>query len=309
MRRGRWQWLVVAALSLAAPRAEAQSTSAARAKRAEGQQFLEAGKYAEACAAFDASQKLEPDVGTLTFVAACREMEGRLATASATFTDVRQQAHATGDAAREQAATNHIDDLAPRLSRLTISVPVASDVTDLEIQRDGEVVPRARWNQPVPVDGGKHTITARAPGRQAWTETREINPERDAQTVVIPVLPPGAPAESKIVASTARSYAVPIMLGSGALALGGVSLAFKLKGDSQYDKAKAEIQSQDRRDSLSRSATNWLNVARGFLAGAVVCAGAAVYFYVRDPGEGQTATAVAPVVSPGLAGLAVVGSW
>jgi hypothetical protein len=47
----------------------------------DGRSLMTAGKVAEACAAFEQSQKLEPAVPTLINLAACREKLGQLATA------------------------------------------------------------------------------------------------------------------------------------------------------------------------------------------------------------------------------------
>jgi hypothetical protein len=99
------------------------------------------------------------------------------------------------------------------------------------------------------------------------------------------------------------------VVGAGAVALGGAALGFDLWGNSFYDKAKAS-QDQGTRDSNYQAANTRRYVAEGFAVAAVGCAGAAVYLYVRGRGDSRAeATAVTPVVSPRLTGLAVAGSW
>ena len=53
----------------------------------QGRDLMAAGKVAEACSAFDESQRLEPEITTLLNVAACREKLGQLATAWGLFLD------------------------------------------------------------------------------------------------------------------------------------------------------------------------------------------------------------------------------
>src|SRR6187402_336528 len=60
----------------------------------EGRDLMTAGKYAEACAAFDASQELKPDIGTLVNQANCREKTGQLASAWGLFADAERQTRA-----------------------------------------------------------------------------------------------------------------------------------------------------------------------------------------------------------------------
>src|SRR6185436_3009167 len=69
--------IVIAALAAVATipaTAHAQSATAqAETLFRQGQDLITKGKFAEACAAFDASQKLEPAIATLLNQASCRE--------------------------------------------------------------------------------------------------------------------------------------------------------------------------------------------------------------------------------------------
>src|SRR6185295_9997285 len=77
---GAWIWSALAiavAITAAARRAEAQSpTVEAEAMFRQGKDLMASGKIADACAAFDLSQKLDPRATTLINQANCRERNG-----------------------------------------------------------------------------------------------------------------------------------------------------------------------------------------------------------------------------------------
>jgi hypothetical protein len=105
-----------------------------------------------------------------------------------------------------------------------------------------------------------------------------------------------------------RSLVLPAALGVGALVLGGGAIAFHLSGNSTYERAK-EATDPAQRDSLYRSANNRRYLAQGFGIAALGAAGAAVYFTLRGGESRASTTAMTPVVSPELAGVALVGRW
>jgi len=366
----RW-WLIPIVLAAMAPPAFAQPASVqAQSLFDEGRRLRQAGKIAEACAAFDASQKLDPVVTTLLNLAECREQNHQLATAWGAFVDANRMARASNNDKLGRVASSHAHKLEPRLSRLTISVPADRQVAGLQILRGNDLVDAAGWNHALPIDGGSYTITARAPGRTPWSVARTIKVEGDTVTVEIPKLTDAtsspvaraggtagpsaeprtghatgaAPAPPPVVATRtgggggaeapaaspapapdrsdagapdrpepARSYLLPIGFGAGALALGGAALGFDLWGDRTYNRAKTAREtgaSQSTVSSLVSSANTRRYLAEGFGVAALGCAGAAVYFYVTGRGEVQReATAVIPVASPQLTGLAITGAW
>ena len=108
-----------------------------------------------------------PDVSILLNLAECQEKLGRTASAWATWREARAvaaEAHKNDD---EAMAADRARALEPRLTRLTIVVPPTADLPDLEIRRDGAVVPRAAWGSATPVDPGVHTFEEQAPGRKS----------------------------------------------------------------------------------------------------------------------------------------------
>lgn len=346
----------IAVLVADPPHAGAQ-TATAQAQNLfdEGRRLLAGGKIAEACLAFEASEKLDPVVTTQLNLASCREQNNQLASAWAAFVEAERMAHAAGNGKLEKVANGHARKLQPRLSRLTIAVPPDRRIAGLEVLRGSDPVDAARWNQAVPIDGGSYTITARAPGREPWSTITTVKTEGDVQTVSVPQLTearvaaaPGRPAPAPIeprpappvtggsspTAAKAPSGATSVppppapapeppdasrrgpwrslmfAAGAGAIGFGGAAVGFKLWGDSIYDDAKNHKlgMTQAQLDSSRHRANVRLYTAQLLGVVAIASAGAAVYFYVRGRGE-ERAMALAPVVSPEGAGLALTGRW
>jgi hypothetical protein len=292
----------------------------------QGRKLMTAGKLAEACTAFDESQKLEPAVTTLLNLAACREKVGELATAWGQFLDAARQTRSASDTATQQlhdVATARARKLEPRVSKLTINVPQRSQIDGLEITRGTERINAGLWNRALPIDGGTYTITARAPGTNQWSTEVTVAAERDTKTVEIPDLrnlprdlekptlsshvdddrSDHAPAPSR-----APSKTVPLAIGVGALALLGGGLGFELWAESNYDAAKAEMMSQSRRDSLYDSAATKRYVAQGLAVTGLAAGGVAVWLYLRSGEHGAPTNASLQVV-PMAGGLAVAGRF
>jgi hypothetical protein len=331
--------MIAAVIAGLAATAGAQSASTqAQSLFDEGRRLMKAGKVTEACAAFESSQKLDPAVTTLLNLATCRETNKQYATAWGLFADANRAARAASNDKLAKVATSHAKKLEPRLSKLTITVAADRQVTGLVITRGNDPVDPASFNHALPIDGGTYTITAKAPGRVTWTASKTIKVEGDNQTLEVPMLapdpkapvarveprpttptPPPAtvtgtadirPNPARQAAPRGHSNLVPIAVGAGALVLGGAALGFHLSGNSQYDKAKAEMEDQQRRDDLERSANNRRYVAEALGVAAIGAAGVAVFLYVRGRGEHRSdATAIAPVASPTMAGLALSGSF
>jgi hypothetical protein len=70
--------------------------------------------------------------------------------------------------------------------------------------RNGQLIPPALYGVPFPVDAGQHEITARAPGRQVWSNIVEVKATADFRNVQIPLLP-----ESHVAAATTGGDVAP----------------------------------------------------------------------------------------------------
>lgn len=277
----------------------------------QGKELMAAGKIAEACEAFDASQKLDPTISTLLNQANCHEKNSQLATAWGMFLTAERQARAASDGPTQklhQLALERANGLESRVSKLTINVPDSSRTDRLEIRRGDDLVDAAGWNRALPVDGGTYRITARAPGTAEWSSTITVAAEGDTKTLDIPKLEAAAFAAKTIAhieprretpATVHRSKLAPLALGASGLAALGGAVGFKLWGDRTYDDAKAETLDNTRRHSLEDSANNKRYVAEGLALAGIGCAGVAVWLYLRG-GHETAATPSRP---------ATVGRW
>src|SRR5205823_4260867 len=106
----------------------------------EGRKLMKAGKFADACAAFEASAKLDPAVTTQLNIAECREQNHPLATAWGAFIEAQRMARAGSNDKLQKVATSHARKLEPRLSRLTISVPADHQVGGLIVLRGKDAI-------------------------------------------------------------------------------------------------------------------------------------------------------------------------
>ncbi|HET9959649.1 MAG TPA: hypothetical protein VFQ61_34390, partial [Polyangiaceae bacterium] len=154
--------------------AQAGDKAAAEVLFNEGRQQMQEGKLDSACDKLAESQRLDPGAGTLLNLAECRERQGRTATAWATWLEAAAAAHTAGQSEREAHARKRAEGLKPRLVTLTLEVPEASRISGLEVSRDGVALGAAMWGVAVPVDPGAHTLTAKASGREPWTQTVSV---------------------------------------------------------------------------------------------------------------------------------------
>jgi hypothetical protein len=196
-------------LSTAASRSRADTGSdkaAAEALFDEGRKLLAAGRFAEACAKLEASQRLDSGVGTLLNLADCYEKSGKTASAWAEFREASAAARKAGSKEREDIARKRATLLEAKLSYLTISVP---DDQVVSITRNGAAVDEALLGTAIPVDPGQHLITASAPGKQSWSSSVRVAPLGDRATLRVPRLRDEGAAASLAVPKAAQAQTQP----------------------------------------------------------------------------------------------------
>lgn len=169
--------------------AQSASTEAtARALFQEGRELSDKGQFALACPKFEESDRLLPGLGTKFNLAACYERQGKLASAWSLYLGVAAIARSQNDAERDGVATERARALLPRLMRLVIDVPEEAQVPGLEVLRDGQRVGQPQWGTALPVDAGRHELSARAPGYDEWRGSVECLKEGATQHTLVPVL-------------------------------------------------------------------------------------------------------------------------
>ncbi len=180
--------LAATALMLgAAPAAYAQASPRAESLFRSGKQLMSDGKIAEACTAFEGSERLEHNVATVLSLADCREKAGQFASAWALFLQADSQTREEpAKAMLNRTSKQRAKTLESKLSFLTINVPDESRVPDLVITRDDAPVDLAEWNRAIPVDGGSHVISGKAPGHESWSTTIMVAPQTDHKSVEVP---------------------------------------------------------------------------------------------------------------------------
>jgi hypothetical protein len=153
----------VAGVPASADEVRAADRTLAQSLFDEGRRLMDAGRFSEACPRFADSQRLDPGGGTLLNLALCYERLGRIGLAYITYGEALSLAIAEHRPEREAFARQRVAAIEGRLPRLRIVV--REPALGLAIRLDGTPVPGTAWGIPAPVDPGRHTIDATAPGR------------------------------------------------------------------------------------------------------------------------------------------------
>jgi hypothetical protein len=219
-------------------------STASQALFEQARQFMQDGRFAEACPMLAESQRLEPAAGTLLNLALCHEREGRTATAWLEYNDALALAVRASDEDRQKIARQRIEALAPSLSKLTLLLP-ENVPPGLWIALDGVRLGTAASGTGVPVDPGAHVIRAGAPGKRTMTLSIDVGRAAGTTSLRLPELVDmvaAAPLASlHPVAAVARPDERPLrwLLQGAALGVGFAGLAvgtyFGLEAKSEWD--------------------------------------------------------------------------
>ena len=203
-----WAATLAAATLQAAP-ARADDRAAAQALFQQAKALMKAGKTAQACKKFKGAAELSQTAGVRLNLSDCYKKLGRTASAYGTADEALALAERAGDAAAARLARQRLAALKPQLSYVTVKVPAAAAVPGLSIRRDAEPLPKAAWGTPVPVDPGKHVVTAEAPGRVAWKQEKTVSGNGALVEFTLPPLEKAQAAAKPAGAAPSASHAVP----------------------------------------------------------------------------------------------------
>lgn len=323
--------------------------AAAAALFEDGRRLMGEGKFAEACPKLEESQRMDPGMGTLYNLANCYEQTNRTASAWVGYRDVASAASNAGQADREKLARGKAAALEPRLMRLKITVQPDIATSGAEVKRDGAVVSPALWGTPVPLDPGKHKVSASAPGKEPWevtvvldqpgavvaVEVPPLLPKKAGAPVVGPVppphtgpeTPPGPPPVEPPPpdAVSPRPWQRP--LGIAATAVGavglGVGVAFGFLAKSKFNESTAGTppdcdannKCNDHGLTIRSDALQKGNIGTGvFIGGAVLAAGGIILWITAPSAPAAPAPAKAavwqrPSIGLGPNGVALRAAW
>lgn len=249
---------VAVSLGLAAPAARAEPSANQRAQAEalfrKAAELMDAQKYADACEKFQASQDLDPTLGTMLYLADCYDRAGRTASAWALFQTASQKARLAGQPDRERIAKQRADDLEARLSLLEVKVSPALQIPDLEVSVGGVPVPAASFNTALPFDPGSTRVEARAPGRKPWAAALMLAAGPTTQAVEIPDLavlpkPPAPPAQKDAPEREKESSSqatLGVVTGVVGLVTLGVAGYFGYRAYDLNRRSKAQCRAEDR---------------------------------------------------------------
>jgi len=217
-------------------RAQNRDEAGAEALFQQGRVLMDQGALEQACKKFDASETLDPAVGTLLNLGDCLERSGKTASAWARFHEAEAMATEQHQADRASAARGRSAALDAKLCRVIVRAPHASESTSLSVSRDDVTLEPSLYGAALPVDPGPHAIFASAPRHEPWSVRVEVDARTCAGAPVVVEIPklramlpgPAAPARND---ATAPSPGAATAARSGttqrvaAWGVGGLGLA------------------------------------------------------------------------------------
>lgn len=297
----------------------AQNTQAATEMFQKGRELLLAKNYAEACPAFEESQRLDAAIGTQMNIALCYEEWGKIASAYAAYRQAAKMAAVKGDTVRGDAATKRALALESAVPRLLVRVRGSSE--GLDVQVDANTYVLAALTDPLPLDPGEHQVTLKR-GAKAL-QKKSVTLRRSEQAVIELDAPAAAMDDSPRNTSEApvprrskkRTIASFAMIGVGvALAGGGtwMGLAAKSDYDAQFpgECDRATLECTPAGKAATDDARKRANLGVGLAGAGGALAIAGVVLFVTAPKILPNAdVALTPVVGRDGAGVALSGTF
>jgi tetratricopeptide (TPR) repeat protein len=310
-----------AAVALSSAPAHAQSAqptphdvAAAEALFRVGRDLIAAGRYEEGCPKFQASFALDPSVGTLLNIAKCHEHDGKLVTAREEYARALVLTRDIKDPSRQKAlegiTRQGISAVELRLPRLRVTIAPSPAPPGLKVVRDGQEAAATALADAVPLDPGRHEITASAPGFRTETRTVTLEEGKTATVEFALALAPEAAPESKGARSSGGLRIAGIALttaGAAGLVLGGVTGILAL---TKVSAVKADCRgtvclstNQSAHDGVGAATTLGNVSTTAFIAGGVLAAAGVVLLVLPSSSEkkasAMSATIKQAVIKPG----------
>ena len=331
------------AASVARAQISPEEKATAEAVFEEGMRLIKQGNFADACPKFEISQRVEPAVGTMLYLAECYEKTNRTASSWAMFREAASLAENSNQIERMKTAQARAARLEPRLAWLTIEVAKDALVPGLQIRKNGVLVSPELSGTASPVDPGEVIVEASAPGRLPYSTKVKVAAKGrvvvpvpalqaapDAAPAAVPPVavqpeggpppaanstpitaapPPSSPAPAPS-SSEQRSIVPWVVGGAGVVAL-GVGTVFGLKAISNADDARAMCpdglcndQAGEQAASDAHTQAKISNVS--FVLGAAALATGVVLYFTLPTKQG-TQVGLLPMADQSSLGLALRG--
>lgn len=278
-----------------------------------GKKLLAEKRYAEACTAFEDSDRIDPGIGAKLNVAKCYQEWGKLATAWRWFSDAEQLAKDTKDerAAKIHALAAELDASVPRL---TVKAPPDARTSGVVIKLDGVAFDVSALGTERRVDPGPHQIDYLIDGAR---QSRTIPLERGGSSEVtldLPQKPRGATEREP--RPSAEGAGDPgrtrRIIGIGAASVGGAAvviagaITFQARGDYKDALTAYCRGAKDMCDAQGVTATHAArqraNIATVLaISGAAAIAGG-LLLYVTAPSATPHSTEHALYLAPSIGG-------
>ncbi len=298
-----------------------QDLERARSLFGEGLSLEAAGNWAAALSKFEdvGRVKLTPQVRF--HAARCNEQLGRLSEALGDYRLAEYEAGQEG-LSDLSAITQARQALEMRIPKLVIRRGKGAETA--HIQLDGVDLGEAQIGQPVPVDPGPHTVTARLTADRQFQQSTLVKESETAQIVLVApaaLVTQGAPASAPVVAAASApmsdqgaspeaSHASPLPWIAGGVGVAGLGAAgaFFLMRSSE----KSDLDAVCRGDVCPKSAENdqtkgqlYSTLSAVSLGVGVVGLGVATYLFVSQPSGGDHVAFVPIDVAAGPGGGSV----
>jgi tetratricopeptide (TPR) repeat protein len=293
----------------------------------QGKRLMADKRYADACAAFEQSQKLDPGIGTQLNVAKCYEDWGKLARAYKAYAAALALAKETKDG-RAPKIEQLIDKLDGSVPRLTVRTPKNAETRGLQVTIDGTALTAAELGQPLMVDPGPHAIEY-ALGSGA-RKSKIVPVERGGSSEITLDLPPAKakhpddtdpdpnddPVEGPAQPGRGQRIGGLALGGAGVVAI-GISTAMALSAKGRYNDA-LDMHCMGMKDAcdptglmLTADARSSANVATVvFLVGAAAVGGGVALYLLAPKGDAsgaERAVYLVPTIGPDGGGIVLGG--
>lgn len=203
----------------------------------DGKRLMGESRFAEACAKFTESQRLDPASGTLLALATCHEKQGKIATAWAMYREVLPEAERAGRVDRVTFVKERLAALGGQVSTLRIDVAAATlRHPGARVLFDGVEIREGTIGVPVPVDPGAHVVAVEGGGAIRWRHDLLVTTVQQELRVEVPAVAIPAPAPPTTW-SRRRSYGLALgLVGVASLGTGTYFGIKTMQTQSQVDK-------------------------------------------------------------------------